>query len=288
MNKNPEALKQYLIDRIGRAGAELREIMGTDTVLLPVTGETVLYVAVGSLAGIAQVAGAPIDEAAGNTNKAVLTDEQIYRVWIDARKKNIRMLSDSEDFRKVFARAIEAAVLSNASKGDVCAQMRALCSACGGTGDVVSIDGEWRGTCNCEASRAAPAPADNPSTAGAAILEENEQYRQQMAGISCAAMGHWKEGEGVHPDYDTVALRDVAKLYAKYDALAAPALNPSDVRDQALEEAARECETRSRNWSTFINEPEYLARGDAGQTCADAIRALKGAAAQSVEGGDRG
>lgn len=52
-------------------------------------------------------------------------------------------------------------------------------------------------------------------------LEDIEQYRQQMAGISCAAHGHWKECDGVHPDYDAVPLRDVAKLYAKYEALKA-------------------------------------------------------------------
>ena len=46
-----------------------------------------------------------------------------------------------------------------------------------------------------------------------------EQYRLQMAGISTAAYGYWKEGDEIHPDYDTSALRDVAKLYAKYDAL---------------------------------------------------------------------
>jgi len=50
-------------------------------------------------------------------------------------------------------------------------------------------------------------------------LEDVEQYRMQMAGISTAAMGYWKEGDSIHPDYDTPALRDVAKLYAKYDAL---------------------------------------------------------------------
>jgi hypothetical protein len=50
-------------------------------------------------------------------------------------------------------------------------------------------------------------------------LDDIEQYRMQMAGISTAAIGYWKEGDGIHPDYDTVPLRDVAKLYAKYDAL---------------------------------------------------------------------
>ncbi len=50
-------------------------------------------------------------------------------------------------------------------------------------------------------------------------LDDIEQYRMQMAGICTAAIGYWKEGESVHPDYDTLALREVAKLYAKYDAL---------------------------------------------------------------------
>ncbi|MGV8869328.1 MAG: hypothetical protein ACOH2S_20615 [Janthinobacterium svalbardensis] len=32
---------------------------------------------------------------------------------------------------------------------DVCAEMRALCSACGGAGDVHRADGEWLGECTC-------------------------------------------------------------------------------------------------------------------------------------------
>jgi hypothetical protein len=59
----------------------------------------------------------------------------------------------------------------------------------------------------------AAAPAQEP------VLQEVEQYRLQMAGISTAAIGYWKEGDGILPDYDTPALRDVAKLYAKYDEL---------------------------------------------------------------------
>ena len=55
--------------------------------------------------------------------------------------------------------------------------------------------------------------------AAPAKLEDIEQYRLQMAGISTAAFGYWKEGDDIHPDYDTLALRDVAKLYAKYDEL---------------------------------------------------------------------
>ena len=52
-------------------------------------------------------------------------------------------------------------------------------------------------------------------------LQDIEQYRMQMAGICTAALGYWKEGDSVHPDYDTPALREVAELYAKYAKLAA-------------------------------------------------------------------
>jgi hypothetical protein len=55
--------------------------------------------------------------------------------------------------------------------------------------------------------------ADSPE------LQDIEQYRMQMAGICTAAIGYWKEGDSIHPDYDTLALRDVAKLYTKYDEL---------------------------------------------------------------------
>lgn len=65
-----------------------------------------------------------------------------------------------------------------------------------------------------EVSPDAPAAA----VAGSAepVLQDIEQYRMQMAGISTAALGYWKEGESVHPDYDTKTLHDVARLYAKY------------------------------------------------------------------------
>ena len=51
------------------------------------------------------------------------------------------------------------------------------------------------------------------------VLQDIEQYRLQIAGICTAAIGYWKEGDGIHPEYDTLALRDVAKLYSKYDEL---------------------------------------------------------------------
>ena len=34
-------------------------------------------------------------------------------------------------------------------EADVCAEMRAQCSSCGGTGDVTRNDGEWLGSCDC-------------------------------------------------------------------------------------------------------------------------------------------
>lgn len=65
-----------------------------------------------------------------------------------------------------------------------------------------------------------------PPVEQAPNLQDNEQYRMQMAAISTAAIGYWKEVDGVHPDYDTIVLRDVAKLYAKYAALHAAANPP--------------------------------------------------------------
>lgn len=50
-------------------------------------------------------------------------------------------------------------------------------------------------------------------------LEDIEQYRIQMAGISCAASGFMESGGKIHPDYDTPALRDVEDLYKKYTEL---------------------------------------------------------------------
>lgn len=50
-------------------------------------------------------------------------------------------------------------------------------------------------------------------------LEENEQYRMQMATISTAALGYWQAGDPILPEFDTPALRDVATLYGKYSAL---------------------------------------------------------------------
>jgi hypothetical protein len=76
---------------------------------------------------------------------------------------------------------------------------------------------------------AQPAPVQEP------VLQEIEQYQLQMAGISTAAIGYWKEGDGIHPDYDTPALRDVANLYAKYDALYTAAQRKPLTEERLLE-----------------------------------------------------
>ena len=52
-----------------------------------------------------------------------------------------------------------------------------------------------------------------------AVIAEIEADAVRMAGISSAALGYWIESYDIHPDYDTPALRDVARLYAKYERL---------------------------------------------------------------------
>jgi hypothetical protein len=76
-------------------------------------------------------------------------------------------------------------------------------------------------------------------------LDDIEQYRMQMAGISTAALGYWKESDTICPDYDTLALRDVAKLYAKYDELY-KAAQPVNELVEALNAAATSLETIGR------------------------------------------
>ena len=71
----------------------------------------------------------------------------------------------------------------------------------------------WPSTTQVQEMLALAQPEQEP------VLQDIEQYRLQMAGISTAAIGYWKETDSIHRDYDTLALRDVAKLYAKYDAL---------------------------------------------------------------------
>lgn len=79
-------------------------------------------------------------------------------------------------------------------------------------------------------------------------LERVEQYRMQMAAISTAAIGYWKEGDNIHQDYNTIALRDVAKLYAKYSELytAPPKREWQGLTDEEIENL-----WNSNNWDIF-------------------------------------
>jgi hypothetical protein len=81
-----------------------------------------------------------------------------------------------------------------------------------------------------------------PQPANESVLQNTEQYRMQMACICTAAIGYWREDDPIHPDHDTVALRDVAKLYAKYEALyTAPArpLNWQEIQCPCCGDLAR-------------------------------------------------
>lgn len=92
------------------------------------------------------------------------------------------------------------------------------------------------------------------------VLQDIEQYRMQMASISTAAIGYWKEGDGIHPDYDTPALRDVAMLYAKYDALykAQPEQDPVAYVIRTLSGKSISDEIAPTRWSTFESKIEKL------------------------------
>jgi len=65
-------------------------------------------------------------------------------------------------------------------------------------------------------------------------LQDIEQYQLQMAGICTAALGYWTEDNSIHPDYDTPALRDVVKLYAKYAALYAAQSQRKPLTDEEI------------------------------------------------------
>ena len=218
MNKNPEAMKQYLADRTARAGAELRELTGTDTVLLPVTGEPKLYVAVGPMAGIAHTAQRSLGEAAGNTNKAVLTDDQIISAMRpELDKGDGGYLCDIFPAGVIAAgRAIEAAVLANASKAVVAEPL---------VFDDFPVFNEHAMGCGLEdrnindrydamrygfetaldlvddriknfLADIAPAPTDNPSTAGAELPTD-----EQVADVCWVVRPDDFKGEGDSVDY---------------------------------------------------------------------------------------
>lgn len=92
-----------------------------------------------------------------------------------------------------------------------------VCDECKGAGQVAyGISGlECDGNA-IEYVRCPSCGYGDASQQSAYNLQDNEQYRMQMAGISAAALGYWKENDDILPNYDTLALRDVAALYKKY------------------------------------------------------------------------
>lgn len=121
--------------------------------------------------------------------------------------------------------AVGLAASRRAAPRDVCAEMRALCSACGGTGDVVSLDGEWRGTCDCEASRA-------PASAGqAAPALPDVAMPEQMRYAAFDEIAAWYAKEGWLLDEDDVP-----------DAIRALAAQPAEGAGQAGQVAVEDKE----------------------------------------------
>ena len=96
-----------------------------------------------------------------------------------------KMWTGNAVFRAMLA-AAPAAPAAQGDAKDTCAEMRALCSACGGTGDVHGLDGEWRGQCTCVHAwqqRAEKAEADlkQVNEWRAAALAENMQLGERWA-----------------------------------------------------------------------------------------------------------
>lgn len=84
------------------------------------------------------------------------------------------------------AQANAAAFAPPAAAKGVCAEMRALCSACGGTGDMHGLDGEWRGQCTCvhawqQRAEKAEAELKQVNEWRAAALAENMQLGERWA-----------------------------------------------------------------------------------------------------------
>jgi uncharacterized Zn finger protein (UPF0148 family) len=88
-----------------------------------------------------------------------------------------------------FSAAVDRGMASAAAKteqapSDTCAEMRALCSSCGGTGDVHSLEGEWRGECNCPAGISLT--LERLKIAAKKTQSENEELRAALASAAGA------------------------------------------------------------------------------------------------------
>jgi len=127
-------------------------------------------------------------------------------------------------------------------------------------------------------SSAAPASADNPSTAGAAKGGITDFERVCLTELCNRIV--------VAKDEPIAISVEAAGVIRRL--LAAPALNPSEVRDQVLEEAAMACEAwgngKVAKWSDFPDMHEDAkARAWDGLQCAAAIRAMKSAAIKAAD-----
>ena len=269
-------------------------------------------------------------EAAGNTNKAVLTDEQIDSEII----KHGALEFDRPDQARSFARAIEATVLSNASKAVVAEPKRLSINESreylvkfmeqhftdktfhryirGDATRASTLAGDfaWQMARALRMLQAAPAPANNPSTAGAEAIIDSVEFMELLCSFyeQCSC-------EDFNEEAYNADRRNLVKFISTR--LAAPALNPSDDAPlhkdvewlvEAADMARRnpELATTIRNncktghsvalnpsdaaiaLQTIADFPvtDLVANMDAWNMKNIAVRALKGAAAQSVDGGE--
>jgi hypothetical protein len=108
-DKNLQDIKDAITD----AGGALLAYSKTGSVFLPLDGD--LYVAVGSLAGIAHVAGKSIDEAAPavpapSQGPVELTDKRIGELWL-----TVFRIEHATNRQIAFARAIERELRAGSS-----------------------------------------------------------------------------------------------------------------------------------------------------------------------------
>lgn len=123
------------------------------------------------------------------------------------------------------AAAAQCAVFWEAGKRAAAAQTaEQRCEYCVGTGDVHSIDGEWRGTCSCPAGRQPVSSLDDCDLEcgayGSYCKCRAEASAEQQAAADVAelveALEQFFEGSGIHPGADIERLMmDVSAAHHK-------------------------------------------------------------------------
>jgi len=195
-----------------------------------------------------------------------------------------------------------------------------LCPACQGSGEGVCMEGAgpdaYEVPCNCQHCGGSGGLLDAYNHLVGLLSAEREKYlnlchkvsfaapvaqstagaSEQIAKVIMRLIGEgamdWRAtlaDEAGHEDgfnSDAEELNVLAEMVRK--ALAAPALNPSDVRNAALEEAAELAIKLTAVPRDVLGPPTVpmKARAYAGGCIADSIRALKTASAQGEKGGD--